>query len=60
MRFHASEAQRIDLKTDFVKGHYDVIITTYEMFSAEVHFFSQRFVWGLCVLDEGIKNLILE
>ncbi|TLD38144.1 ISWI chromatin-remodeling complex ATPase ISW2 [Venturia nashicola] len=44
-----------DLGSD---GPYDIIVTTYEAYRAEVKWFKSAFVWRYLVLDEGhkIKN----
>lgn len=37
---------------------FDVVVTTYEMLSAEANFFKRRFLWQLVIVDEGhrLKN----
>lgn len=32
---------------------FDVVVTTYEMLSAEANFFNRRFLWQLVIVDEG-------
>lgn len=39
-------------------AEFDVVVTTYEMLSAEANFFKRRFLWQLVIVDEGhrLKN----
>jgi SWI/SNF-related matrix-associated actin-dependent regulator of chromatin subfamily A member 5 len=59
IRFHGSDgADREILKHEIVTHHYDVIVTTYEMYVAENYFFKTRLAFSYVILDEGhrIKN----
>jgi SWI/SNF-related matrix-associated actin-dependent regulator of chromatin subfamily A member 5 len=58
MRFHGTLSARSLLKDQFVEIIPDLVVTTYEAFTAEQVFFKNKRTWGLCVLDEGhrIKN----
>ncbi|SMR61289.1 unnamed protein product [Zymoseptoria tritici ST99CH_3D1] len=70
VRFHGPVNERLRLKqemlekkTRFDKTHdpedrVDLVVTTYETFTAEQMWFKRVFVWRYCVLDEGhkIKN----
>lgn len=57
MRFHGHETERKRLKSLFGELQPDLVVTTYECFVAETHWFKTH-SWGLVVLDEGhrIKN----
>ena len=52
IRFHGPVSERARLKSEVVAGHYDLVVTTYEAYTAEAGWFRHR-RWGLCVLDEG-------
>ncbi|GAA5869471.1 hypothetical protein JCM16303_000482 [Sporobolomyces ruberrimus] len=58
MRFHGTQSARALLKDDFVKNAPDLVVTTYEAFTAEQVFFKNRKLWGIVCLDEGhrVKN----
>lgn len=45
-----TERQR--LKAQLVHEHPDLVVTTYEAYTAEAGWFKHR-RWGVCVLDEG-------
>ncbi|KAK0451185.1 P-loop containing nucleoside triphosphate hydrolase protein [Desarmillaria tabescens] len=57
VRFHGPSAQRTMIKKTFLENSFDIVLTTYDAFSAEVSWFKSR-RWTYCVLDEGhkIKN----
>lgn len=58
IRFHGSAAARSLLKEEYLENTPDLVVTTYEAYSAEQYFFKNGKRWGLCVLDEGhrVKN----
>ena len=58
MRFHGTLPARAILRDEFNASPPDLVVTTYEAFTAEQVFFKNKKTWGLCVLDEGhrIKN----
>ncbi|SCV74235.1 BQ2448_6667 [Microbotryum intermedium] len=57
LRFHGPMSERGRLKHDVTALQPDLIVTTYEAYTAEAGWFKHR-RWGVCVLDEGhkIKN----
>lgn len=57
LRFHGPASERNRLKWELASTHPDLVVTTYEAYTAESSWFKHR-RWGLCVLDEGhrIKN----
>ncbi|KAK4058436.1 hypothetical protein OIO90_000595 [Microbotryomycetes sp. JL221] len=57
LRFHGPQSERARLKYELNKSHPDLVVTTYESYTAESAWFKHR-RWSLCVLDEGhkIKN----
>ncbi|KAL8276276.1 hypothetical protein RQP46_011304 [Phenoliferia psychrophenolica] len=57
MRFHGPMTERGRLKSQVVTEQPDLVVTTYEAYTAEAGWFKHR-RWGVCVLDEGhkIKN----
>lgn len=62
VRFHGPQVERDKLKDDCrvasKAAQIDIVVTTYETFTAEHSWFKRAFVWRVCVLDEGhkIKN----
>lgn len=40
------------------ESDFDVVVTTYEMITAEADFFKHHFLWQLVIVDEGnrLKN----
>ncbi|GAA5916112.1 hypothetical protein JCM8208_000393 [Rhodotorula glutinis] len=60
MRFHGEMHERTRLKSMFAELKPDLVVTTYEIFTAEAHWFKAQTQggWGIVVLDEGhrIKN----
>ncbi|KAM0788448.1 hypothetical protein ACM66B_001582 [Microbotryomycetes sp. NB124-2] len=57
LRFHGPQTERARLKLELNKTQPDLVVTTYESYTAEAAWFKHR-RWSLCVLDEGhrIKN----
>ena len=60
-RLAAKGKEVINLDTDSdleQSAGYDMVVTTYETFTAEQSWFKRAFVWRYCILDEGhkIKN----
>lgn len=52
LRFHGPQNERARLKGEVASLHPDLVVTTYEAYTAESSWFKHR-RWGLCVLDEG-------
>lgn len=52
LRFHGPATERSRLKHELTNGQPDLVVTTYEAYTAEASWFKHR-RWGLCVLDEG-------
>lgn len=52
MRFHGPMSERGRLKHQVVSEQPDLVVTTYEAYTAEAGWFKHR-RWGVCVLDEG-------
>lgn len=52
LRFHGPMSERTRLKGMVTDTRPDVVVTTYEAYTAEQIFFKAR-KWGCCVLDEG-------
>jgi len=58
-RSRTKGASNVTLSSDIgQQGPYDLVVTTYEAYLAEVSWFKRAFVWRYLVLDEGhkIKN----
>jgi SWI/SNF-related matrix-associated actin-dependent regulator of chromatin subfamily A member 5 len=58
-RSRAKQSQNVTLTSDVGQdGPFDLVVTTYEAYRAEVSWFKSAFVWRYLVLDEGhkIKN----
>ena len=62
VRLHGSSTERALIKASANPkadtANFDIMVTTYEVFTAEATWFQQTFVWRYCILDEGhkIKN----
>lgn len=62
VRFHGPKLERDKLKDECrvasTAAKIDLVITTYDTYTAEHNWFKRAFVWRYCVLDEGhkIKN----
>ncbi|CAN0115394.1 unnamed protein product, partial [Discosporangium mesarthrocarpum] len=60
VRFHGPREERNRIKDEEIKdlAEFDVVVTTYEMLSAEANFFKRRFLWQAVIVDEGhrLKN----
>ncbi|GAA5946244.1 hypothetical protein JCM3775_004538 [Rhodotorula graminis] len=58
MRFHGEAGERQRLKSMYPELQPDLVVTTYEQFVSEAHWFKTQGLYGLVVLDEGhrIKN----
>ncbi|KAI5479678.1 nucleosome remodeling complex ATPase subunit (Snf2h) [Pseudohyphozyma bogoriensis] len=57
LRFHGPMSERHRLKAQCANEHPDLVVTTYEAYTAEASWFKHR-RWGVVALDEGhkIKN----
>lgn len=52
LRFHGPMNERGRLRGEVSRLNPDLVVTTYEAYTAESAWFKNR-KWGLCVLDEG-------